>query len=91
MKRKTFEQMERMAQLLSLPSDAILGSSKIEILSDKRVLVFNHEGIIEYSEEQVCINTKSRTLKIGGSELLVAAMNRTGLKITGNIKTLEFI
>lgn len=91
MKKNKFENIEHMAHLLSLPADAVLGSSRVELLSDKQALVINHEGLIEYSDVQICINSKGRIIKISGSELCVAAMNQNALKLTGKIKSLEFV
>lgn len=91
MKRKTFERFERTVEQMSLPSDVLLGSVRLEMLSNRQVLVFNHEGIVEYSDTSVSINSKSYTVKISGSDLSVDAMNRTAMKVTGIIQSLEFI
>ena len=91
MKRKTFERFERMAQQMALPSDVVMGSIRVEMLSNRQALVFNHEGIVEYDETGVSINSKSHTIKICGKDLSVAAMNRTAMKVTGSIRSVEFI
>ena len=68
-----------------LPDAALPGLPLIEIYGQERVLIENHQGVIQYGRETICIKVKYGTVCISGSELELARMTKCQLVITGSI------
>ena len=83
--------LERAAEMLDLPADAVAGVSSVEIIGNREMLVENHRGIVEYTDTEIKINTDKAILRIMGSGLAVTSMNASQLKLTGVIDTVQFV
>lgn len=83
--------LERAAHALDIPAEAVAGVSYIEITGTREMLVENHKGILEYTENEIKVNIGKNVLRITGQCLSVDAMNSNQLKLTGNIEAVEFI
>ncbi len=82
--------LERAARKLDLPGEALAGMPKIEIVGNRRLAVENHRGILEYSDENIEINTQRAVIKVRGTELGIRSMNSETLLIEGFILSVEF-
>lgn len=77
--------MERTAEVLDIPADALAGLPKLELVGDCELRVENHKGILAYGREEIHISGGIYLIKIAGRELELRAMTGVELLITGTI------
>ena len=82
---------EDVSELLDLPEDAVLGSARVEITAGKRLLIDNHRGVLNYSEETVTALLPDGKLTVCGDRLRMKAMTDRQLLITGRIDSVEWM
>lgn len=63
----------------------------IELYSDKRVLIFDCKGVIDYNDESIVLDLGERKLKIIGKQLVVDSFVFDQTDIKGVITSLEFL
>ena len=85
MKPRRFGFLERTAEVLDLPADALAGLPKLELVGDCELRVENHKGILAYSGEEIHISGGIYMIKIAGQGLELRAMTGIELLITGKI------
>ena len=76
---------ERIAEQTDLPGESFPGESVVELVGDRRVLIENHRGVIEYGIERICIRLRCGVLTVCGNQLELARMTRELLVITGTV------
>ena len=81
--------LERTAQALDLPADAVAGLPRVELVGDKELRMENHRGILAYGREEIIISGGKVIVKIMGSGLELKAMNASELLITGTVTVVE--
>ena len=81
---------QELAERLALPEDALLGTAKLTVTGGKRLLVENHRGVMDYGRERIVVSLGRGKLNISGAELVIAAMNRRELLISGRIQSVEW-
>ncbi|MCB6366224.1 YabP/YqfC family sporulation protein [Intestinibacillus massiliensis] len=91
MKEGLGARLMRQAQASFLAEDFGAGVPRIEILGDKRVLVENHKGILEYGDTLMRINCGHMVVKIVGDGLELRALSLSELAVTGKILSLEYV
>ena len=74
---------------LELQGEALPGQSILELLGDGRVLVENHEGILQYSLDQLTVGTSFGRLLITGEALRLTHMSGQLLIISGGIRRID--
>lgn len=79
------------AQGMETVTEMLPGTPRIELLSNKRLLVENHKGILEYGDTLMRINCGRLILKITGEQLELKALSINELAIKGTIFTLEYL
>ena len=67
------------------------GVTLIELMEDSRLLVENHFGVAEYSQEKMRINTTFGQVIICGSNLDLQRMTKDQLIIRGNIQSVQTV
>ncbi len=77
--------LERLADGAELSGEPMPGQPVVEIAGDRRVLVENHRGILEYSRERIGIKVKYGVVAVCGCGLEVIRMTREQLVISGRI------
>ena len=82
--------LERTAQLLDLPADALAGVPRLELVGDGELRVENHKGILAYGDEEILISGGKLVVRVRGSALELKSMNPAELLITGQILSLDF-
>ena len=82
--------MQRVAEALDLPADAVAGVPRVEIIGAREVIVTNHGGIIEYSSELIAVAGGGVVTAIRGASLDLIAMSASELSIRGTIFAVEF-
>ena len=73
-----------------LADDFTPGVPRIEILGDRRVLVENHKGILEYGDTLMRINCGKMIVRITGADLVLKALSLSELAVTGKIACVEY-
>jgi sporulation protein YqfC len=81
--------LQRMVQAADLSSEPIPGEPLTEIFCDHSVLIENHKGVTEYSNRQICVQTKFGSINVNGCNLELAKMTDEQLIIKGNIFGIE--
>ena len=73
--------LERTAELLDLPADAVAGVPRLELVGTRELRMENHKGILAYGTEEIHISGGSYIVKA----LELRAMTGLELLITGHI------
>lgn len=83
--------MEKTAQALDLPADAVAGLPRLSLVGDRELLVENHRGILAYGTEEIHIGGGRLVIRVKGNGLQLRAMNEAELLITGQIFGVELM
>ena len=81
--------LERTAQLLDIPADALTGLPRMELLGDGELRMENHKGILAYGTQEIHVSGGSFVVKITGEGLELRAMTGLELLITGTIRQIQ--
>ncbi len=90
-KEKNVGFLERAAEMLDIPAEAVAGVTHVEITGTREFFIENHKGILEYTDNEIKINAGKNILRVVGSGLSVNSMTANELNLTGDIQTVEFI
>ncbi|MFZ5352881.1 MAG: sporulation protein YqfC [Bacillota bacterium] len=89
MNKKSKNIKETISNVFDLPKDIVMDVSKVVIIGTAQVSVENHKGIIEYSEEQIRVNSGTGIIKINGSNLNIKTIFQEEIIIEGVISGVE--
>lgn len=81
----------KVARLLELPPETAGDWPKIILDANRRVLIQNHRGIIEYNPNLFRVKTRLGEIKISGNGLNILAAHRDELLVDGEIVHLELV
>ncbi|MBR3292821.1 MAG: YabP/YqfC family sporulation protein [Oscillospiraceae bacterium] len=81
---------EDLAERLQLPEEAISGAVKLTAVGDRRLLIEQHKGLLEYSGETIRVSTGRGQIVLHGANLEMDAMNQTELLVCGRLQSLEW-
>lgn len=79
------------AERFDLPADVVAGLPHLEMAGSREVYLEQHTGILSYSEEQIDANTGAGVLRVCGSGLRLTAMTAQELRISGRIRSVEWV
>lgn len=79
------------AERFDLPADVVAGLPHLEMAGSREVYLEQHTGILSYSETQIDANTPAGVLRILGSGLRLTAMTAQELRISGQIRSVEWV
>lgn len=71
---------------LDLPEEPGFGETLVEITADRRVLVENHRGVIQYGQTEICVKVKFGVIHICGTDLELTRMSSDQLIVSGCIR-----
>lgn len=77
------------SESLELPEDIVMNLPKITLIGDLYIVIENHQGIIEYTETKIRINTRSGELIIYGEVLEIKVILSEEIIINGRISGIE--
>ena len=77
--------LEKTAQLLDLPADAMAGVPRLELVGTGELRMENHKGILAYGSQEIHISGGKLIIKVRGEGLELKSMNASQLLITGSI------
>ena len=75
----------KVTKKMGVPDEVSVGTSRITLTGNYRLILENHKGLIEYSTETVRIKTLDGTVRIEGNELLLDVMDSSTVAISGNV------
>ena len=81
--------LERAADALDLPADALAGLPRLELVGDRELRMENHRGILAYGAEEIHVSGGSFVVRVTGRELELRAMTGLELLITGRIEQIQ--
>ena len=81
---------ERLAEILDLPKDIVLGLPKMIFTGNHELYVENYRGIVEYSDTVMRFNAGDYLVTITGRALGIKNIATEEITLCGDIKTLEF-
>ncbi|WP_057978947.1 sporulation protein YqfC [Caloramator mitchellensis] len=81
----------RISEAFDIPQEIVLDYPAIKILGDIEILIENHKGIIEYTKEQIRINSRIGIILIRGSDLIIKQINQDEISIHGTIASISII
>ncbi len=90
MNEKYFKVKEKLSDALELPKDITMDISRMVILGREDIVIENHKGIIDYSEERISINTGIGTIVINGNHLIIKSIVQEEIVLKGNIVSISF-
>ncbi|NLC11386.1 MAG: sporulation protein YqfC [Firmicutes bacterium] len=77
------------ADFFELPHELLLNLSKLTLVGNTQLLVENHRGIIEYTQEKIRISAHPGEIIIKGQNLTIKNLHREELFVEGEINALE--
>ena len=81
------KRLQRLAETINNTNNTLTGVPIVELAGDRRVLIENHRGVIEYGAKQICVKVKCGSLCICGQNMELAKMTGEQLVITGMIES----
>lgn len=85
------ENIRQLVESLDMPTEVLLGLPHFEMEGDREILIDRHKGIIEYLDECIRIASKEFSYEILGEGLHIIAMNKTQLRVRGQIKEIKLL
>ena len=82
---------EEIAERFDLPPETLAQVPRVTLSGNRRVVVENHRGLLEYGEDTVEVAGGRIRVRIHGTELQLRAMDRNDLVITGRILSVEVL
>ena len=87
---KQMDTVADLAEELEIPGGALPGGCRITLTTRRRAVVEYHAGLRGYSGECVEVGDGPGRVRILGSELILRAMDRETLVVTGRISAVEY-
>lgn len=81
---------KNIGEALDFPPDVAGNGSRITITGREEVLVENYLEIVEFSEEEILLNTVEGTLKITGENLVLKRVLESEMRIEGRFISLGY-
>ena len=81
---------EQMSEVLNLPKDLTLGAVILTITGKHEAYVENYMSLIEYTENQIRIQTRTCKLEINGEQLEIVYYTNEEMKITGELLEVKY-
>ena len=79
----------RFKKLLDLSSQAVPGVPIVEMAGNRRVLIENHNGVAQYSNDRITVVVKMGRIIVSGRDLEICHMSKQQLVIVGYIDTVS--
>ena len=79
-----------LAEELDLPQETISDAVRITLSGQRRAMVEHHRGLSGYTSECVEVGTDRGRVRILGTDLILRAMDRETLVVTGFLSAVEY-
>ena len=81
------KRLHRLSGAIYSANDGLPGVPVVELAGDRRVLIENHKGVVEYGTSRISVKVKYGLLCICGQKMELAKMTSEQLVITGIIES----
>lgn len=81
---------ETIADAWGVPKDVIMNIPRITISGDREIYIENHKGVTEYGETLIRVSTGMGTVKIQGKNLVITAIRREDILVSGSFQKIEY-
>lgn len=82
--------LDSISRSLDLPQDAVSGYAHIEISGNREVIIEGCQGVLEYSDSVIALNTGKLTVRVCGCELTIISMQNGQAVIKGIITSVDY-
>lgn len=83
--------LEKIMTAADLQSEPLPRAPLLELNGERRVLIENHFGVTQYSDQEICVKVSYGLICICGSGLELACMSKERLVITGSIDAVRLM
>ena len=80
---------EIISRAANISAEPLLSLPLIEIVGQKRVLIENHHGVVQYSATQIGIKVSYGSIYVCGHSLKLLQMSKERIVITGGIECVQ--
>lgn len=88
---RTKHWVQKIADGADLAAEPIPGVPVVELAGERRVLIERHEGVTEYSREQICVKVCYGHICVCGRGLELSRMTKEQLVISGRIDCIKVL
>ena len=81
---------ELLVTSLKFPEDVVMGEMMLSFAGHRALLVENYRAIVLYTDELIKLQGKTCRLCVSGSRLSIQYYTKEEMKITGQIKSVQF-
>ena len=81
---------KKLKDILSLPSDALLGEVRVEIRGRELLLVNGCRRILEYSPTKISIAAKGFCITVEGADMICTSYHCGAVTVEGRIGSLSY-
>ncbi len=82
---------QKITEAANLMDEPIPGLSLVEIAGDRRVLIENHCGVVEYGSRTIRVKVKFGQICVCGCNLNLARMTKGHLIISGRVDAVQLL
>ena len=82
--------LDSISRSLDLPQDAVSGYAHIEISGNREAIIEGCQGVLEYGDSVISLNTGRLTVRVCGCELTIISMQNGQAVIKGIITGVEY-
>lgn len=82
--------IDSITRSLDLPVDAVSGYAHIELCGNREAIIEGCQGVLEYSDSVIALNTGRLTVRVCGCELTIVSMQNGQAVIKGIITCLDY-
>ncbi len=90
MREKTVRHMEQISDMIHLPGDILAGAPVLTVIGQRELYLENYRNIIEYTGDEIRIQTKTGRIHIEGKSLNINYYTEDAMKITGTIYQINY-
>ena len=80
---------DHFARRFDLNSEVMPGELLIELFGNKRILIENHCGVLEYLPDRICVKTRNDYMCVSGEGLCLSFISKDRLIICGRIDSVH--
>ena len=83
--------VEKLMHAAELHNEPLPGVPLLELSGTRRVLIENHGGVTQYTQQEICIKVRYGLICVCGTGLELACMSKERLVITGCIDAIRLM
>ncbi len=76
---------EKLSNLFDMPTDVVLDTPKVTVMSDNSVTIENYTGIVEYDDNIIKVRTKEKVISVTGEKLMICIITDNYIMAEGRI------